>query len=92
MLALTIEDQKLFNRELFAGTAFDTLRCCKVVIHHNVNYTIEGQYNPDYFSSEEKDAKKQQVYASWSEIKPIAFQVIKGNHLPIEFQIVLCAG
>ena len=38
MLALTIEDQKLFTRELLTGTTFDSLLLSKAVIHHNIDY------------------------------------------------------
>lgn len=92
MLALTIEDQKQFTKELFMGTMFDRFLCCKVMIHHNVDYTIDGHYNIDFFDSEERNEKEQLTYAFWWEIKPLVFQMIKGHRLPKGFQIVLCAS
>lgn len=92
MLALTIEDKKKFTHELFVGDLFDRFLCCKVVLHHNVDYVIDGHYNASFFDTEEQEAKKQQVYASWVELKPIVFQMIKGSRLPEGFQIVLSAS
>lgn len=92
MLALTIEDKKKFTHELLVSDLFDRFLCCKVVLQHNVDYVIDGHYNPAFFDSEEQDSKKQQVYATWAELKPIVFQIIKGNRLPEGFQIVLTAS
>lgn len=92
MLALTIEDKKKFTHELLVGDLFDRFLCCKVVLHHNVDYVIDGHYNLSFFDTEEQEAKKQQIYASWAELKPIVFQIIKGKRLPEGFQIVLAAS
>lgn len=92
MLALTIEDKKTFTHELLVGDLFDRFLCCKVVLHHNVDYVIDGHYNPSFFDSEEQENRKQQVYASWTELKPLVFQIIKGKRLPEGFQIVLAAS
>lgn len=92
MLALTIEDKKAFTKELFMGTMFDRFQCCKVVLHHNVDYHIDGHYNIDFFDSEEQEERRKQTYAFWSELKPFVFQILKGQRLPKSFQIVLCAA
>lgn len=92
MLAFTIEDQKIFTKELLTGTAFDNLLCSKVVIHHNIDYVIEGRYNLDFYSGEERDEKAICGFASWAEVKPHIFQIMKGKHLPLSFQIILRAS
>ena len=92
MLALTIEDQKLFTRELLTGTTFDSLLLSKAVIHHNIDYVIEGHYNSKFFTKEEWEEKGCNLYAAWEEVKPYIFQIMKGKHLPVSFQIVLRAS
>lgn len=89
MIALTIEDIKAFTKALLIDDIFHSMLCCKITIHHNVDFFIDGHYNMDFFDNEEREEKKEQQYATWEELKPIAFQIIKGTHLPQSFQIVL---
>jgi hypothetical protein len=92
MLALTIEDIKSATRELFVGDLFDRFLCTKVVIHQGVDYTIDGKCNLEFYDTEEQETRAALVYTAWEEIKPIAFQMIRGHRLPLSFQIVLCAA
>ncbi len=92
MLALTIDDKKLFTKSLFVDNLFDHFLCCKVSINKDVSYTIDGHYNMQFFDTDEQEYKKQQTYAAWTSLKPIVFQMIKGERLPLSFQIVLCVS
>ena len=91
MLALTLPDQSIFMQEMINGTLFDHFLCSKVVLHHNVDYVIDGRYNLDFFDSDERAQKEAQQYCSWTECRSIIFQMMKGSRLPQSFQIVLAA-
>lgn len=95
MLSLTIsdkEDKKNFIHQLLVDEMFDRFLCCKVTLHHNVDYHIDGHYNVDFFDTDEQADKEGQMYASWAELKPVVYQMMKGKKLPLRFQIVLCCS
>ncbi len=89
MLALTIKDRKTFTKEMFIGSLFDNFLLVKASIEHDITYDIDGRINPAFYGSEERANMPPDEYVSWSKIKPIATDMIKGDKLPISFTIVL---
>lgn len=88
MFAQTIEDKKEFTKHLFIEDTFDYFLLCKANFHHNIDYTIDGKLNANFFDSEDQDAINYQKYVYWKEVKPLLFQMIKGKRSPLAFQIV----
>ena len=51
-------------------------------------FTIQGDLNQGYFSSDELEALDQRTYSTWGELRPIIYQIIKGNRTPTSFKMV----
>ncbi len=84
MLALKVTDLKTFTNEMFIGEIFDNFLCVKASINHDISYNIDGHLNNEFKNPEDEDS-----YISWKKLKPLIFSMIKGNKLPIGFNIVL---
>lgn len=89
MTALTIEDGKLFVSRLLAGDIFDKFYVGESTISTFADFKLGGQLNRAYYSSDEIQALHGREICLWSEIRPIAYNMIKGHKLPVSFQFVL---
>ncbi len=80
-----LEDVKAFTTHLFLQPTFDRFFLREATFKTAATFSIDGSANADYFDS---DA---QIYehVRWEAIRPLAFSIIKGNRLPVGFQIVL---
>lgn len=87
MISLKVLDVKGFMSSLLIHTIFDEFLACEMELSTFVNFTIEGRLNRDWYSGEELEAKEE--YALWKDIKPFAYQMMKGNKTPSGFRIVL---
>lgn len=91
MVALQIEDTKLFTRKLFLETDLDgfLLKEAEVVTFNR--FTIDGHIRRGFFAEEELEQKRIGEFSSWKMLRPYCFSLIKGKKLPESFQIVLMA-
>lgn len=89
MVALKIEEIGAFTRHLFVGETFDRflLREAAVVTYNA--FHIDGHIKMGYYSEEELEEKQIEDFSSWSVIRPICFQLIKGKKLPGSFVVTL---
>lgn len=87
MIALEIQETKDFMNKLLISPIFDHFCLVEASISTYQTVTIDGKVNQDYFSSEELDGMT--PYNSWEKVKPLCFQVIKGNRTPLSFRITL---
>ena len=53
------------------------------------DFKMGGSLNAGYFSSDEQQQLDGRHLCLWSEIKPFAYQLIKGHKPPVSFQFVL---
>ena len=85
MKQFLLEDVKAFTTHLFLQPTFDRFFLREATFKTAATFSIDGSANADYFDS---DA---QIYehVRWEAIRPLAFSIIKGNRLPVGFQIVL---
>lgn len=93
MISLQIEDNRDFTAKLLLGSVFDKFLISGGTIVTGTTVTIDGRLNVNFY---DKDALTDEdglprVYASWAEIRPLAFERIKGKRLPLSFQFVLLA-
>jgi hypothetical protein len=51
-------------------------------------FTVNGQFNEAFFSKEELEERGEGRSVLWSEVKPIAFSMIKGNKSPLSLKII----
>ncbi|WFR59568.1 DUF5721 family protein [Anaerocolumna sp. AGMB13025] len=89
MISLKIIDIKAFMSSLLVQTVFDNFLLSELHINTFNHFQIAGNLNEEYYSSEEREVLEGRKYSTWSEIKPIAYSLIKGNKLPLSIKIVL---
>lgn len=89
MIALHIADIKGFMDKLLLKNVFDNFFLTELEINTFVKFKIKGHLNHNFFSSDEIEQLNSRGFAKWSEIRPYALQIVKGNKAPVSFQIVL---
>lgn len=88
MIALNILDVKTFMGQILKGQMFDEFLMSEmdIAIAHSIH--IDGKINKDWYSTEEVEALEGRTLAKWKEIKPIAYEMIKGNKTPLGFKMI----
>lgn len=90
MLSGTVENKKQFMSLLLKEAAFDKFLVRSVSLRTSVVYEIDCALDKEWFDSEE--AASLEKYASWSDMRPVVFSLIKGKRLPGYMKIVLSAS
>lgn len=85
MKQFLLEDIKAFTTHLFLQPTFDDFLLREAVFKTAATITIDGAANADYFDTGESVPE----HVTWGSVRPLSFQVIKGNRLPVSFQIIL---
>ena len=88
MIKLSILDIKNFMHGILNGNMFDKFYIVDGEIQTFTEFHLGGYLNRPYFDSEEWDALEGREYCLWSEVKPFAFQIIRGHKLPVKFKFV----
>ena len=90
MLTARIGSLKILMSQLLAGDMFDDFLLQEATINTAVGYAIDGHLNMDFFPlSERNDSDHPYEFQPWSELKPIAFNLIKGKNMPTSFRFIL---
>lgn len=93
MIHLKLTQQKQFTKALFLEDIFDNFRLYQASFKTYSLFEIDGTVNADYYATEGTEAPTPtEKYSSWGQIRPIAFQIIKGKRLPLFFHIVFTAS
>lgn len=88
MISLKIMEVKPFMGKLLMSTAFDEFILRELELQTFTGFTISGQLNEEFFSKEELEERNGYKSVYWSEVKPIAYSMIKGNKTPTAFKVV----
>ena len=88
MISLTIKDTKNFMSQLLIKETFDTLYISEADISTAITSSINGSINKDYYTNEEYEQLSLKKYSTWSTVKPICFDIIKGKKVPSSMKIV----
>ena len=88
MIGLSVLDIKNFMAGILTGTMFDKFYLRDGEIQTFTEFHLGGYLNRPYFDSEEWEALAGRKLCLWSEVKPFAFQLIKGHKLPVRFKLV----
>ncbi len=88
MIALQILDVKSFMSNLLIKKTFDNFYLYELEISTYNNFKINGKLNEDFFTEEELLSFNERSYSFWSEIKPLAYQLIKGTKTPLGFRLI----
>ena len=82
------QDNKEFMHQLLKGGVFDLFEAREVYINTFTSFEIHCNYHKDFFPP---DSAQDRKYCLWKEIKPYAFDIIKGSRLPKLIKIILAA-
>ena len=88
MISVNILEVKPFMAKLLANTVFDHFILREMDISTFTSFHVSGQFNEAFFTKEELEERGEQRFALWSEVKSIAFAIIKGNKTPLVLKIV----
>ncbi len=88
MLSFIVHDTKEFMNLLLKQNAFDSFELVQMDITTFALFQIEGLRNKEYFSLAEQELLLGK-YCLWREIRPFAFEIIKGQKLPKSIKMVL---
>lgn len=88
MISLQILDVKTFMSSLLIHHVFDNFLLSELEIVTYNQFKIMGRLNKNWYSNEELELLNDREYSLWSEIKPVAYQLIKGNKTPHSFKII----
>lgn len=84
MHAFTVPDTKHFMSLLFKSESFDGFRFRQGEISAFAHVSIDGKRDMDYYEETE-----QERWCSWTEMKPLVFQAIRGKKTPKQMKLVL---
>lgn len=88
MVSLKIPDVKSFMNALLIQNIFDNFLLSELDIITFNHFHITGNINKDFYSTEEAENLGNRKYSLWSEVKPVAFSLVKGNKLPLSIKII----
>jgi hypothetical protein len=88
MISLNIPEVKPFMAKLLTNIMFDHFLLREMEIQTFTNFHISGQLNEAFFSKEELEERIESKAVLWSEVRTIAFSMIKGNKTPLSLKIV----
>ncbi len=89
MKSISIENIKNFTTHLFAGETFDGFLVTEASFSTITNITIDGHINQDFMGEAElalPENREGAVY--WKKLRPLCYEIIKGQKVPLRFRIV----
>lgn len=90
MIALQILDVKEFTKHLFIGSVLHPFLLNEATVTTSHTTTIDGSLHKNFYTEGEQATMKlgDRDFATWEEVKPFCFSLIKGTHTPLYFKIV----
>ncbi len=93
MIAIKITKQKDFMGKLLTSELFDSYLVNEVTIETFNTFNIDGKINKAFYdvnpASDESDASQAIAeYSSWSALRPICLELMKGKRTPLGFKFI----
>jgi len=88
MISLNIPEVKQFMAKLLTQTTFDLFLLREMELQTFTNFTITGQFNEAFYTTEELEERGDNRSILWSDVRTVAFSIIKGNKTPLSLKIV----
>ena len=92
MTQFEIEPVKDFMSQLLIGNILDAFYVKEVNLTTFNTFTIDGHMQRNFFTAEEWEEAGKPIYATWQQLKPICYQLIKGKKTPLNFRIIFAAS
>lgn len=89
MEAIEITEVKKFMAKLLLHQDFDHFLLSEAEITTFNTFHIDGHIQKKFYQTEEYEALGKPQMSSWSQIRPLCFEMIKGQKTPLRFKIVL---
>lgn len=89
MKQFEIEETGKFMSELLTGERYDSFYLFEARIKADIDYSINGKINKDFFDSDDRDIMAAEEYISWKKIKPVVYGFVKGDKLPLSLKLIL---
>jgi hypothetical protein len=86
MLCLKMSDVKNVMSKLLVQTVFDNFLVSELDVATFCTLHINGKINKSWYDTGELETSEE--YSKWSQIKPYAYQVIKGSKVPASMKLV----
>lgn len=93
MIALKINNKKEFMSRLLVSELFDPFYVEEASIDTFNTFHIDGRIHRDFYKNDEdyEEDKEVSALSSWSDLKQICFDLIKGKRTPLGFKFVFHA-
>ncbi len=90
MQAAEVLDIKPFMQLLLQSTSFDFYEMVSATLRTDMDYLVDGKWNPAFFTDEEIDTYKlkEHNYIPWALAKDKIFTLIKGKKTPSVIKLV----
>lgn len=88
MVSLKVVDVKACMNKLLLQNVFDNFLVSEVEVNMANRHVIQGELNKSFLSNDELEALNGRQYSTWSEIRPMVLQLMKGNRTPTSFKMV----
>ncbi|NMB43759.1 MAG: hypothetical protein GX995_06480 [Clostridiales bacterium] len=89
MISVRVADVKTFMSELLVRDLFDHFLLSELEIVTSNHFKVSGKLYKEFYSSDELELMQVRDHSFWKEIKPIAFNIIKGSKMPLSMKLVL---
>jgi len=88
MISLNILEVKPFMAKLLTNTIFDSFLLRELEIQTFTNFQVTGQFNEEFFSDDELEKREEKLFILWSDVRAIAYAMIKGNKTPLSLKVI----
>lgn len=88
MRVFEIDNIKKFTSNLFIGKAFDDFLVTEASFSTLTNITIDGHMNREFMGEAELALPDKDRVISWRALKPLCYNIIKGQKVPLRFKII----
>ena len=93
MRSYKIEDVKSFMSALLLHDAFDGFDVVEGDIVTFISTHIDGRFHKEYFDTadagDDPENPSAPLYASWKQIQPHVYDMVRGKHTPLKIRLVL---
>ncbi len=88
MIALNIVDVRDFMSKMLVHGTFDKFYLCEAAVETFTSFQFGGPLHPAYYSAREQEALGSRRLTLWQELRPFAYELIRGKKLPLSFKFV----
>lgn len=88
MISLKIPEIKIFMAKLLTQEVFDTFIVKDMELVTFTSFKVNGSFYKDFFTEEELEERGESLTTFWSDIRTIAYAMIRGNKTPLSLKIV----